>query len=229
MKTTRLLSTAGAALSAALLIALAPSAQALSTPDFDYTVTLNVASLSSNPNQPFSLDLQLVQGSGNVTNTVHVYNFSTTGTASGFTGTSYNNGSETGSIAPGGSVVLTNSQSDNELAATFAAGTQTISFNVDETPNTEVVGSGTPIPDQFNIAILDSGLNNIPTTDPSGGNTLLTSALGEEPNVTTFSSLTPDGGVIVTEAVPEPSSTALSFIAAGGLLGLVLLRRRYTT
>lgn len=229
MKTNRLMSASGALLSTALLIALAPAAHALSTPDFDYTVTLNVSSLSSNANGPFSLDLQLDQGSGNVANTVKIYNFSTSGTGGGFsTGTvSYSNGTESGTIGAGGIVTLNNTASDDELAATFAPGTQTISFNVDETPNAEVVGTGTPIPDQFNIAVLDGTTANIPTTDPSGGNTLVASPLGEDPSYSTYSSLSPDGGVTVVVATPEPNSGALSLVAAGGLLGLVLLRRRY--
>jgi hypothetical protein len=229
MKTNRLLCASGALLSTLLLIALAPAAHAVSTPDFDYTVTLNVSSLSSNANVgngPFSLDLQLTQGSGNVSNTVKIYNFSTTGTGSGFGAADYNMGTESGTIGTGGIVTLTNSSSDNELAATFNPGTQTISFNVDETPNDEVVGTGTPIPDQFNIAVFDTNENNIATTDPSSNNELIESVLGEDPNLTTFST-TGSESVTVVVATPEPNSAALSIVAAGGLLGLVLLRRRY--
>jgi hypothetical protein len=234
MKNNRLLSASGAAFfSAAIALAIAPAAHAAGfvTPDYDYTVTLNVASLVGNANGPFSLDLQLVQGSGNVSNTVKIYNFSTTGTSSGFGASDFNNGSESGTIGTGGIVTLTNSQSDDELAALINPGTTTISFNVDETPNSEIVASGSPTPDQFNVSILDSGENNIPTTDSGDAATqtwdLVKSDLGENPTLASYSSLSPDGGVTVITATPEPSSTALSLVAAGGLLGLVLVRRRY--
>jgi hypothetical protein len=190
-----------------LLLALAPTAKATTYPDLQYNVTLNLSSLDLLPNAPFSLDLQLVTGSAapNITNTVTLSNFVFTGgTASGTP--DYTNGNESGSLAS--SVVLT-------------TGT-TPSFHVDQTPNSELVSSGTPIPDQFNVSILDSNLNNVPTTDPSGAAndtyTLVSSAIS--------SSETASNVNYYTLATPEPSSAALSFIAIGGMLGLVLLRRR---
>ncbi len=216
-------------LSAAALLVLAPAAKAanaFTTPNDTYTVTLNLSSLETNSNGPFSLDLQLVTGSGNVTNTVQISNFAITGgTTVG--AADYTNGGETGMIGTGGSVTLTNTASDNEIAEEFSAGTTQISFTVNQTPNNEIVSSGSAIPDQFNIAVLDTNQSNIPTTDPSGGNTLVSSDLGEDATLETYSSLSPDGGVTVIVATPEPSSTALSMIAAVGLIGLVLLRRRY--
>jgi hypothetical protein len=228
MKPTRILSaTSAALLITALLVAMAPAAKATTFPDLQYNVTLNLSSLNLLPNAPFSLDLQLVTGSAaaNVTNTVTLSNFVFTGgTASGTP--DYTNGNESGSLAS--SVVLTTgttpvAQEANEFAEAFSSGVTSISFHVDQTPNSELVSSGTPIPDQFNVAILDNGLNNVPTTDPSGAAndtyTLVSSAISSSETASNVNYYT-----IV--ATPEPSSTALSFVVAGGLLGLVLLRRR---
>ncbi len=224
MKTTRILS--ACLLSTALVLALAPAARATNYPDLVYYVSLNVSPLSVNPNSPFSLDLQLVQGSGNVTNTVTLSNFVFVGGTA--TGTpDYTNGSETGSL--NSTVVLTNSSSDNEFAQAFSSGVTQIDFKVDQTPNDEVVGSGTAIPDQFNVAILDNTLSNIPTTDPSGGSTLVASSISSSEtiaNVATSSSTSPDAGVTASvSVVPEPTTSATLL---GGLiaLGIVAFRRR---
>ena len=209
-----------------LLLALAPAAKATTYPDLQYNVTLNLSSLDLLPNAPFSLDLQLVTGSAapNITNTVTLSNFVFTGGPASGT-PDYTNGNESGSLAS--SVVLTTgttpvAQEANEFAEAFSSGVTSISFHVDQTPNSELVSSGTPIPDQFNVSILDSNLNNVPTTDPSGAAndtyTLVSSAIS--------SSETASNVNYYTLATPEPSSAALSFVAIGGMLGLVLLRRR---
>jgi hypothetical protein len=225
MKTTRLLGASGAAvLSSALLLALAPAARAaFNVPDNDFTVTLNVASLGLNPDAPFSLAFQLIPGSGNVSNTVKIYNFSFTG-GSPVGAPDFTAGSESGSVGANQIATLTNSSAVNEIDEEFSAGTTSISFNVDETPNAEVVGSGTPIPDQFNISIYGQSGNNIATIDPSGANTLVESDLGPEYTLNAYNGS--GNGVAVLVATPEPSATALSLVAAGGLLGLVLIRRR---
>ena len=212
MKTKRILSAFGAALlSPAFMLALAPAAQAATFPDLTYTVNLDLSSLGLNPNGPFSLDLQLVQGSGNVTNTVKLSNFSFTGGSA--TGTpDFTMGNESGSLAT--TVTLTNTSSDNEFAEAFSAGVTQISFTVDQTPNSEVVTSGTPIPDQFNVAILDTNLNNLATTDISGGNTLISSALSS--NATSASV---DRYSLI--AAPEPGSAAMFLLGACGVLGIL--------
>jgi hypothetical protein len=194
-------------LSAASLFAFAPAAKAVTFPDLVYTLTLNLSSLPSNPNGPFSLDFQLATGSGNVTNTVTLSNFVFTGgTAVGTP--DFTSGGESGSLAS--SVVLTNSSSFNELAQAFSSGVTQISFQVDETRNTDVVGNGTVTPDQLNVAILDNNRNNIPTTDPSGANELATSVL-----VTTETAATVKQFSVA--AVPEPSTYATLL---GGLIAL---------
>ena len=222
MKLTRILSASGAALlSTAFLVALAPSAKATTFPDLTYNVTLDLSSLNQFPNSPFALDLQLVTGSGNQTNTVTLSNFVFTGGTA--TGTDFSFGNVSGAF--GTSLVLTsnsnpNTATDNEFAEFISAGATQVTFHVDQTPNSETVGSGTAIPEQFNVAIVDSTLDNVATTDPSGANTLLTSPLGSNSTTSTVSQFT-----LNPAAAPEPNAGFLGFVAAG-LMG-VLLRKRF--
>lgn len=231
MKTSRILGTCGAAaLTAAALLALAPSSHAAT---FTYNVTLNVGTLVGNPNGPFSLDLQLVPGSANFANSVTISNFVVTGGS--FTGTpTYTNGNESGSTSS--SVTLSMSVGSSpfnpeEFAQAFTSSTTQISFQVQETNNQETVGSGSPIPDQFNVAILDSGLNNIATNDPSTGNTIVSNAMiGSQilsQQVATYASTGSDGngGVTAVVAVPEPASAAMLFVGAIGLVARRKTRR----
>lgn len=233
MKPTRIFGTASVALiTTAMLLTVPPSAQASEPlfPDLTYYVTISNLNTLSSANGLYSLDLALITGSGNQNNTVTLSNFVLTGgTAAGTS--DFTNGNETGSLAS--SIVLTsntpNTASDNEFAEAFSAGVTSISFKVDQTPNSETVASGTAIPEQFNVAVLDNNLNNILTTDPSGGNSLLSSPLGETSTlatVETYSSITPDAGVTVSvSATPEPRSALLGLVAAGFMFGM--LRKRF--
>jgi hypothetical protein len=209
MKSTSILG--AALLSSALLIALAPAANATPFPDLTYNVTLNLGSLSGYANAPFGLDLQLATGSGNVTNTVTLSNFVFTGGTT--TGTDYNTGGVSGAITS--SLVLTDSSLDNEFEEGLSAGVTQVTFHVDQTPNAEEVSSGTAYPEQFNVAILDNNLNYLPTSQPSGQDLMVESDLGPSATVNQYTLL----------ATPEPSSTVLSFVVVLGMLGLVLRRR----
>jgi len=211
MKITRSLCTGGAALlTAALALAFAPESRA----NFDFTVTINVASLVSNPNGPFSLDLQLADGSGlaNSDNTVTISNFVFTGGSA--TGTpTFTSGGESGSFAS--SVVLTNSAFDNEFAQAFSSGVTQIQFTVDETSTVDTT------PEQFNVAIFDNNFMNITTTNPDSSDTLIESAIIRNEtigSVKTFSSTGTNGGVTasVAAAVPEPGSAAMLLVGALG-------------
>ena len=231
MKPIRILSASAALLATAFLFA--PAARAQTFPNLTYYVTIqNLNSLPS-ANGDYSLDLQLITGSGNQTNTVTLSNFVFTGgTASGTP--SFTNGNESGSLAS--SVVLTsnsnpNTAIDNEFAEAMSSGVTQISFKVSETPNSETVTSGTAAPEQFNVAILDDGLNTITTTDPTGNGNLVSSALGESStiaSVNTYSGTGSDAGVTVVvgaAAVPEPRSAVLGLLATGVMFGL--LRKRF--
>ena len=221
MKITRTPRLCAALLSGSLLLAFSPKSRA----DLDYTVTLDTASLVGNVNEPFSLDFVLGSGSQfpDSDNTVKLSNFVFTGGSAG--AVSYSNGGETGSTAS--TVTLTNSGEDNELAQYFTNTTTAISFNVDETSNTN-----NPFPDQFDVAILDSGLNNIPTTDPSGGNTLLLENINTAQtlaSVNTYqSTATGEAPGVTTSAAPEPGSVVglLDGLGALGLCARMKARRR---
>jgi hypothetical protein len=232
MKTNRLARACGAALLATAFLALAPSSHAA---DLVYYVTLDLSSLIGHPNQPFSLDFDLATGSstaghGNVANTVTLSNFIFTGGTP--TGTpNFTMGGQSGSFAS--SIVLTNSALNNEFAEAFTIFPTKIQFKVDETTNDEVVGSGTPIPDQFSIYLDDNNTQSgfAPTTDPSGADALVSSAIHSGMlinSVASFSTISPDGGVTTTISatpVPEPGSAALLLLGGAGLVA----RRKRTT
>ncbi len=221
MKTTRIMSTCSAVLlSAAAFCMLTSTARATPLPNLTYSVTLDLSSLGLNPNGPFSLDFQLNTGSGNVSNTVTLSNFVFTGgSASGTPDFTF--GTESGSLAT--SLVLSNAGSGSEFTEAFSSGVTQITFNVSQTPNSEVVTSGTPIDDEFVADIQDVNLSYVPTTDPSGANTLVESALNETATGTSIAGHVNEYSLEVVSA-PEPSSYAMMI---GGLVALgVMLRRR---
>jgi len=210
-----------ALLSAAALVALTAASHAA----LSYTVTLNVSSLSGNTNAPFALDVQMATGSGNVSNSVTLSNFQVTGGS--FTGTSASAGGTTGTFND--TVTLNNSSGFSFFAWNFSTGTTQISFTVNQTTNSEFVGTGTAIPDQFSVFIDDGNTIDgyVPTTDPSGGNSLVTSTISSGQTVSsiaTYGSTSPDGGVTATVTpVPEAASSTLLGL---GVVGFLVRRRR---
>jgi hypothetical protein len=197
-----------AMLSIASLLALAPAVRANT---FVYTVVLNVGALDTDPNGPYSLDLQLAPGSNNISNSVTLSNFSLTGGA--FTGAATEIGGVSGSTAS--SLVITNSSDvDNEWFQEFTPSTTQIAFKVTETNNQETVTEGTPINEEFNVAILDTNLNNISTNSPGGTDLLIQHVMDGGPqnlgSVGHWNSNDADGqGNIGVTAIPEPGSTAM--------------------
>jgi hypothetical protein len=203
----------------AVSFALASASQAA---NLIYYVTIDVDSLIGAGNGPFSLDLQLINGSGNVSNTVTISDFVFTG-GMAIGSPNFTMGGWSGSMLS--SVTLTNSAADNELSQEFSSDVTQIRFKVDETTNSEFVGNGLPTPEQFNVSILDGDLFNISTTDPSTGNALLSSPINSGMTVSsvqTYESTSPNSGVSLS-VVPEPASTGMLLI---GALGLVARRRK---
>jgi hypothetical protein len=164
-----------------------------------------------NANGPYSLDFQLNDGGGTVTNVVSLSNFVFTNGAPA--GAPNLIGGATGDLSTG--VTLTDASFfSNEFFQGFSAGTTHIGFNVSITENVEP-----GVPDAFSMAILDSGLLNIPTTGL--GDSLLLVNVGSTPlrfsDIQLFTSTAPDGGVTVS-ATPEPGSMGLVLVS--GLIAL---------
>jgi hypothetical protein len=216
----------GAGFAAAILLALAPAVHA----SLYYSVTLNVGSLQSNPDGPFSLDLQLISGSQGVTNSVYVNSFSYTNTS--LSGTAQTIGLASGSAASGISLTTNSGTgfSDFYQPLSISSGTASISFIVAQSLNSEV-GTGAPTPDQFEVFLDDGNTTDgyVPTTAPGGVDALAISTISDTETVSqigSYSSTSPDAGVTTAVAVPEPGSAGLLLL---GVAGLVARRKRSAT
>src|SRR5580693_7643769 len=113
---------------------------------FGTTISIDTASLEGNPNAPFTLDLQFIDGSGtgDANNTVTLTDFNLAG---GSLALDSSTGGVTVSTGPFG-IEMTDSSFFNELEFTFVPGA-TLSFDLSTTSNADV---GTP--DTFALAIL---------------------------------------------------------------------------
>ena len=197
--------------------------------DTVYDVSLDTASLVDNSNAPFALDFQLTSGntgSGVVnTATLSQFNFGTGGRAAA--GSPFpNSGNASGDLTS--TVTLNTSAGSffNEFSQNFTAG-DTLTFRLDLTNNAQPP----PTPDEFTFQLIDKSNAEIPTTDPSGSNSLVVIDLtGSElrPQVYTTSGdgvrITPQVSSQVS-SVPEPESMWLSGLA---LLAFLVLKESLT-
>ena len=232
MKTPHVLrSSRAVVLAAGLLWALAPVTSRAAS--LVYWVDVNMSSVIGNANAPYSLDLDFTKGTGNIANTVTVSNvtyMNSSGATLSPTGTlTYSMGSAVGTL--GSSLVLSSGSSDpsatnNEYAEVIPTGTAQVWFKVTETNNAEVVGSGTPIPDQFSVYLDDKSSYPIGTT-ATDGFTLVGNSLTANPFINQVSTFTTNGtqaGVTASiSATPEPGRAALLFF---GVLGMMARRSR---
>ncbi len=191
--------------------------------DTFYHVDINTASLSLDPNAPFSIDFSMTEGSTTLSNTAKIQNIVLTGgTSDGPTVDFSAGGTTSGSIASG--FILNDAGGYAEISQPFSLGTTDIQFDLDLTQ----ASTGTQ-PDGFFINILDNSTFDIPTTNPDGSNSLASFTIGNATGFpgTTFSTgaIALDGGnvTITVQSVPEPSTYALVLFAVGAL---VALRRR---
>lgn len=183
---------------------------------FSYHVQVDTSSLGSNPDAPFSLDFQLIDGGGLVGNTVLLGNFTFGGGSA--TGSPSATGGATGDLNVG--VQLSDSLFFNELFQSFMPGS-TLGFDVSMTENPE---PGTP--DAFSFAILDKDLLNIPTTGL--GDSLLFVNLNSPlsiGNVVVASGTGAFGKVATVASIPDSGSTCTYLLL--GLGGIGLVRRRF--
>lgn len=199
---------------------------ALSSPshaDLTFTATLNTTPLESDAAQgPFYVDLTLTGGSTLNTAQVTINGF--TFGSGGSAGSSINptNGAS-GNI--NSTVTLVNSTEYNDFYQSFTPGSQ-LTFNVD----VATTSYDTPIPANFSFSILDGTQNPIPTTDPTGADTLLNVDLnGPSPTFNLYGSVPDSYGlsaptVSTPSMVPEPAT--LVMVSLGLLMAGSVARRR---
>jgi hypothetical protein len=183
-------------------------------------VVLDTTPLIGNPAQPFYIEFQLNDGSGNNdgNNTATIDNFEYGGGGPGLMIS--NTGGSSGSLDTG--VTITDSGFFNQFFQEFSPG-NTLSFDVNLT---EFVDAG-PQPDEFTFAILDCSQTEIPTTSPA--NALVSVDITSPLTINSFSG-NPSGSLacngspgipLSTPAVvvvPEPAAASLL------LLGFIILR-----
>jgi len=190
-----------------------------------FQIELNTSGLIGHPAEPFSLELQLTDGSGigNATATVTLSHFDFGGGVA--LGAPILTGGAAGDLSSG--VSLTDSFFFNQFIQSFSPGVY-LRFRLSLTGIVEA-----DIPDGFSLAILDSAMAEIPTLGPANA-LLFVDIVSDTPVVEIFetdSTIPPFGGgtgiampaptVTDTAAVPEPASFA---IALGGIVAMVGLR-----
>jgi hypothetical protein len=201
------------------------------TPAFSNTFSfvIDTSTLIGNPNGPFTLDFQFIDGSGtgNGNNTVTVSNFSDPAALAVLPA------SETGGVAFAGSPLgfsMTDSSFFNEISFLLSPDSS-LGFTFTSTDNPE---SATP--DTFIVDLLDSSLNNIPTTNSSNGIALIevdlpTTSPAVGTQVIASASLSNGDGVVFaapTEsliATPEPSSLSEMTLGVLVLFSGIVARR----
>jgi hypothetical protein len=117
-----------------------------------------------------------------------------------------------------GGAMITDDQFTNVFAGFFTAGSQ-LSFSLELTTN---VSAGVLAPDQFSMFIYDPDGNPIPSSDPTGFDSLLTVDINSlSPTVATYSNVvTASSGPL---GVPEPGTLLL---LCGGLCLVALYPHR---
>jgi hypothetical protein len=201
------------------------------TPAFSNTFSFSIdtSSLIANPNGPFILDFQFIDGggTGDGNNTITLSNFSDPASLTVVPS------SETAGVTLNGSpfgLTMTDNSFFNEISFLLVP-SSSLSFRFDSTDNPE---AGTP--DTFIVDLLDSSLNNIPTTNPNGIALIEVDLPTTDPasgtQVITSGSLANSDGVVFAApaesfvATPEPSTIAMMTIEAMIVLA-GLLRRRF--
>jgi hypothetical protein len=190
-----------------------------------YNVTLTTSALISNSAGPFALDFQLTSGdtSTGVVNTASLsdFNFGSGGNA-GVGSPFPNSGNASGSLGSGVSL-NTNGSFFNEFSQYFTPGNQ-LTFQLTLTGNIQP-----SVPDEFSFQLIDATSTEVPTSDPSGGDSVfLINIANSTPAAQIYS--TAGDGVTVTPVLslvgsqaPEPSAALL---AGAGFVLLGLVRRQ---
>ena len=182
---------------------------AIAAAAFGDTISIDTSSLEGNINAPFTLDLQLSDGSGSNdgNNTVTLSDFNV---GSGSLTLASTSGGGVFSNSPL-QVQLTDNSFFNDVQFTIDPGA-TLSFDLSATSNAD---AGTP--DVFTLAILDSGYSDLPTSNVNNGIALVeydfptVSPTGTAELILSGTNSTFDGVTIPTpqtgtlSSTPEPS------------------------
>jgi hypothetical protein len=166
-----------------------------------FDVTIDTSNLANIATGPYYLDFQLTNGGANFGNTATISNFNF-GSGSPVASAIATTGAASGDLSSSVTLSSSGPSFDNELYQQFNPG-QLASFTVSLSTIYSPGGGSTSItPDVFAVAILDSSTNPIPTTDPSGNNTLVT---------VTIDSANPTVGQFqpYVAPAPEPSTVVL--------------------
>jgi len=195
--------------------------------DTIYAFALNTTSLVGNG--PFTVDLQLLDGSGTPgdlnNNKVQLSPFSF-GVGGSPSGKGMATGGASGNLTSG--VTLADTVFLNEYLESFTPGTL-LSFTID---TTNVPDSG-GTPDLFTLAILDGSGNELPTTGPAEEFLDVSLTGGTTPQVASFSSApgstfaVPAPELLIKPGIaPEPSFT---WEVLAALVGLTFVLTRWRT
>ena len=210
MKNDSLIRRVGIAVAVACL-AIAPACHA-----YLFTVTIDTSGLLGDPAGPFTLDYQLIDGSGGPgdgNNTVSINNFSYGGGGAPF-GPVSTIGGASGNLSSG-LVSITDTVFWNEFYQSFAAGS-TLKFDLNLTTNSD---APSPTSDQFVFFVLDNALVPVQTTDLTVGRgaVLVVDINSATPSIEQYE--------LVASMIPEPS-TIMLFGLGGAVLLVGWLRRR---
>lgn len=198
--------------------------------DAVYDVSVNTSALIANVHAPFALDFQLTSGdaSSGVVNTATLSDFAFGAGGSVATGQPFSNsGNASGGL--GSEVVLstTGGVFFNEFSQFFQPGTL-LSFHLDLTNHAEAP----PTPDEFTFQMIDNTGTEIPTTDPSGSNSLLVVDLLGSPLQFQDYATNGDGISVspqVTSVVATTPEVSTFLITGFGLLVLISGRKLWAT
>jgi hypothetical protein len=183
-----------------------------------FTVTLDTSQLASDHTLtgPFGIDFQLNQGNNAVNYATISHIMFNGGSAFGsptYTGNASGNLNTSVKLNDNGSFA-------NDFNQGFTPGSK-LSFQVTLTTNKDPI-----TPDQFTFSLLQnygtSNVGNVPTTDPTGANTLLTVTIdSNNPTIATYGGVNGDPSAPTVQfgggnAAPEPSTLVLSSLLLGG-------------